>query len=178
MSCQVFVCSSLASDGADRFILPTAEIQPPELNGINDTTTSNTTTPAIQPPTAASTFKAEPEELVLGHGFSMHRFLLLRRSVFSISPAGSLSLVQAACSGGGGGGGGSGGVRRWNGRQQSMLQLLEADYRPGMTVAEAGDLARRCMGLARQSQHADSDDSVVTSSPSGIRYLLLSESQS
>ena len=174
MSCQVFVCSSLASDGADKFILPTPEIQPPELKGINDTTTSNTTTPAIQPPTAASTFKAEPEELVLGHGFSMHRFLLLRRSVFSISPAGSLSLVQAACSGGGGGGG----VRRWNGRQQSMLQLLEADYRPGMTVAEAGDLARRCMYLARQSQHADSDDSVVTSSSSGIRYLLLSESQS
>lgn len=103
----------------------------------------------------------------------MNRFLLRRRSVFSISPAGSLSLVQAACSGGGGGG-----ERRGGGLKgaQSMSQLLEAEYRPGLNVEEAGALAQRCMRLAKLS-HSDTENSVTASSTS-IKYLLLSENQS
>ena len=104
----------------------------------------------------------------------MNRFLLRRRSVFSISPAGSLSLVQAACSGGGGGGGrGRGGGLKG---AQSMSQLLEAEYRPGLNVEEAGALAQRCMLLAKLS-HSDTENSVTASSTS-IKYLLLSENPS
>ena len=57
-----------------------------------------------------------------------------------------------------------------------MLQLLEAEYRPGLNVEEAGDLAQRCMSLAKLP-HSVSDNSVAASS-STIKYLLLSESQS
>jgi 20S proteasome alpha/beta subunit len=87
--------------------------------------------------------------------------------VFSISPAGSLSLVQAACSGGGGG------VVRGLIGAQSMSQLLEAEYKPGLNVEEAGTLAQRCMRLAKVS-HSDTDNIVASS----IKYLLLSENQS
>eukprot|EP01036_Dinobryon_divergens_P026085 gene26085-34693_t len=117
-SCQIFVCSSLVSDGADRFILPEQTQTQTGLPEVKDTTTCN----------------LEPGELG-GGGYSMNRFLLRRRSVFSISPAGSLSLVQAACSGGGGGGGRRGGGLKG---AQSMSQLLEAEYKPGLNVEEAG----------------------------------------
>ena len=67
---------------------------------------------------------------------------LSRRSVFSISPAGSLALVRAAAIGGGP-------------HQRDAVALLEAEYRQNISVIEAKDLAQRCLlKLAEQEVRA------------------------
>ena len=52
-----------------------------------------------------------------------------------------------------------------------MLQLLEAEYRPGLNVEEAGALAQRCMRLAKLS-HSDTKNSVTASSADVCEILV------